>query len=129
MPNEHGYIDIFFEQFSIPALEAGEKHLMKKNGIALQESSIKKFVPIMAISVLNESTQNIKVFVNETDNKAFELPANSSRTLEGYPAWDITVQNIGDASIGSGEVKVTLINDLEQTSRYNAYAKAKGRGI
>lgn len=114
---------LFFKEFCIPAIAAGEQHILTKNGLKLSESSYKQFVPFLSISVLNKSTQDIKVFVNETDDNAFRLPPNSSRTLTGYPSWDITVQNLGAENINANEVFVTLINDLEQVSRYNASIK------
>jgi hypothetical protein len=114
---------LFFKEFSIPAIAPGEQHILTKNEVKLSESSYKQFVPFLSISVLNKSTQEIKIFLNETDDIAFRLPPNSSRTLTGYPAWDITVQNLGTENINANEVFVTLINDLEQVSRYNASIK------
>lgn len=118
---------LFFKEFSIPAIASGEQHIITKNELKLSESSYKQFVPFLSISVLNKSTQDIKVFVNETDDNAFRLPPNSSRTLTGYPSWNVTVQNLGAEDTLDNQIFVTLINDLEQVSRYNASVK-NGRG-
>lgn len=114
---------LFFKEFCLPAMAPGEQYTITKNGLKLSESSYKQFVPFLSISVLNKSTQDIKVFVNETDDNAFRLPPNSSRTLTGYPSWNVTVQNLGAENINANEIFVTLINDLEQVSRYNASIK------
>ena len=128
MPDVNGFIDIYFEEYILPNdLTAGEMVILTKNGFKLSDSSIKKFVPVVSISVLNKSTEEIKIIVGETENKSFRVPAKSSRSFDKYPCWDISVRNEGSLSVSKDEVFITLINDLEGVSRYNAYAKMKGR--
>lgn len=116
----------FIKEFIVPELLASEAKILKHNGVKLSESSYKEFIPFVSISVLNKSTENIKVFINETDDNAFRLTGNSSRSLSGVPAWNISVKNLGDSTIPEGDIIVTVINDLENTARYNAYAKGRG---
>jgi hypothetical protein len=119
-------MDVFIKEIALPAIPAGEQRILSFNGIKLSESSLKKFIPVLGIAVLNLSSENIKVFVNESPDNCMRLSGSSSRTLTGVPAWDITVQNLGVSPIADKGVVVTLFNDLEQVSRYNAYAKMRG---
>lgn len=119
-------MDVFMKEIALPAIPAGEQRILAFNGIKLSESSLKKFIPVLGIAVLNLSSENIKVFVNESPDNCMRLTGSSSRTLTGVPAWDITVQNLGVSPIADKGVVVTLFNDLEQVSRYNAYAKMRG---
>ena len=116
----------FIKEFIVPELPSGDAKILTHNGVKLSESSFKEFIPFVSISVLNKSTEDIKVFINETDDNAFRLTGNSSRTLTGIPAWNISVKNLGNYTIPEGDVIVTVINDLENTARYNAYAKGRG---
>jgi hypothetical protein len=116
----------FIKEFIVPELTPNEAKILKHNGVKLSESSYKEFIPFVSIAVLNKSTENIKVFINETDDNAFRLTGNSSRALTGIPAWNISVQNLGDTSIAEGDIIITVINDLENTARYNAFAKGRG---
>lgn len=116
-------IKVFIKEFSIPELTSGLQYTVKKGDIKLSESSFKSFIPFMSASVLNKSTEEIKIFLNETDDNAFRVPANSSRSITGVPIWDISVQNMSTNTIESGNIFITLINDVEQVGRYNAYEK------
>lgn len=119
-------MDVFLKEIVLPAIPAGEQRLLTYNGIKLSESSLKKFVPVLGISALNQSTEKIKVFVNESPDNCMRLSGNSSRTLTGVPAWDISVQNLSSNPIDAGAVVITVFNDLEQVSRYKAYSKLRG---
>jgi hypothetical protein len=116
----------FIKEFSVSELTPSEAKILKHGGVKLSESSYKEFIPFVSIAVLNQSSENIKVFINETDDNAFRLTGNSSRALTGVPAWNISVQNLGDSTIAEGDIIITVINDLENTARYNAYAKGRG---
>lgn len=115
----------FLKEFSVPELAAGTQTIIKKGEVKLSESSFTQFIPFMSASVLNKSTEEIKIFINETDDNAFRVPANSSRDITGVPIWNISVQNMGTNTISSGSVFVTLINDVEQVARYNAYERGQ----
>ena len=119
-------MDVFIKEIALPAIPAGEQRLLIYNGVKLSESSLKKFVPILGIAVLNLSTENIKVFINESPDNAFRLAGSSSRVITGVPAWDISVQNIGVGDIATSKIILTLFNDLEQVGRYKAYSKMRG---
>lgn len=119
-------MNVFLKEISLPEIPAGEQRTLLYNGIKLSESSLKKFVPVLGIAVLNQSTERIKIFINESPDNCMRLTGSSSRTITGVPAWDVSVQNLGINSIAAGDIVVTLFNDLEQISRYNAYAKLRG---
>ena len=118
-------IEPFIKEFIIPEVAANTQYPVTVKGRVFSESIYSKFVPFMSISVLNKSTEEIKVFINETDNNAFRLTPNSSRSLTGVPIWQITIVNTSDNTISANSIMVTVINDLEQVSRYNAYAKSR----
>lgn len=119
-------VDVIIKKFDIPAMAAGERYLIRHNGVVLSESSLtEKFVPFLGISVLNRSNEPIDVFLNNNDDSSFPVSGNAARSLNGVPAWDIGIINRGVNPITAGQISVTLINDLEQVSRYNAYAKVK----
>ena len=119
-------IDLILKEIEAGSIPAGSMDILKYNGEILQESKLKKFVPFVSISVLNNSSSDIKVVMNETTDNAFRLPPNASRTLSGYPIWDVRIENLSTTDISAGEVIVTVINDLENRARYNAYAKERG---
>jgi len=119
-------IKTVIKELPIPALSSGLQHIViypAVGGVRLSESSLKDFLPVMGISLINKSTNEIKVMLNDTDDNAFRVPGNSSRTLTGVPAYDITVQNVGSTSTTPGQVYITLFNDVEQVGRWNSYAK------
>lgn len=91
----------------------------------LSEGMPAMFVPCLGTAILNKSANNIKVFINETEDNAMRLTPNSSRGMEGIPIWDMSVRNLDAAEIAIGEIVVTNYNDMEQTSRYNASIKSK----
>jgi hypothetical protein len=119
-------IDVILKEIEAGAISPGSMDIITYGGEILQESKLKKFIPFVSISVLNNSSSDIKVVMNETTDNAFRIPPNASRTLSGYPIWDVRIINNGATDILSGEVIVTLINDLENRARYNAYAKERG---
>lgn len=125
MVNDKGNIEVLIKEFSVPALIVNEQYPVRYNGELLSESSLKKFVPFMAVSILNKSTEEVKVFVNLANDNAFRVPANSSRILSGFPCWDITVENIGSSPTNASEVFITVINDVEQVGRFNSYNKGR----
>lgn len=117
-------VKVFLREFKIPELPAGNQHIVTDAaGNKLSESVYKQFVPILEISVLNSSSYDIKVFVNEAVDSAIRLPPNSSRPISGFPMHDISVQNLGAGTIGANEVIITCLNDFEQIARYEAYLK------
>lgn len=119
-------IDVILKEIAADAINAGEMDIITYGGEILQESKLKKFVPFVSISVLNNSSCDIKIVMNETTDNAFRIPPNASRTLTGYPIWDVRIFNDDTTNIAAGEVVITLINDLENRARYNAYAKERG---
>jgi hypothetical protein len=118
--------DVFLKEFTFGEIAAGEQMPLEINGKLFSESVYKKFVPALAVTATNNSGNDIKVFVNQTNDNAFRLPPNSSRSLTSYPIWDITVQNLGETEIAANTVILTLVNDIEQVGRYKAYAKKGG---
>lgn len=114
---------LLLKEFGCPAIGAGETYIVGYNGLKLSESSLKDHLPALGIDILNKSAEEIKVFVNDTNDSAMRLPANSSRQMVGYPAHEIAIMNLGTAAIAAGSVVVTILNDLEQVSRYTAYTK------
>lgn len=119
-------IDTFIKEIRVPALAAGTQYPVTINGQIFSESIYKRFVPFMSIAVLNKSSEEVRVFINETNDNAFRLPANSSRSLTGVPIWQITVINEGTNTISADDVILTIVNDIEQVGRYNAYSKGRG---
>lgn len=119
-------MDVFLKEIVLPGLPAGGQKILTYRGLKLSESSLKKFIPALGIAVLNKSSENIKVFINESPDNCMRLTGFSSRGLTGVPAWDVSVQNLGANAIFAGDVVVTLFNDLEQVSRYKAYSKMRG---
>ncbi len=119
-------MDVFLKEISFPEIPAGGQRTLLYNGIKLSESSLKKFVPVLGIAVLNQSSERIKVFINESPDNAFRLTGSSSRVITGVPAWDISVQNLGVGDIAASQIILTLFNDLEQVGRYKAYSKMRG---
>jgi hypothetical protein len=119
-------IDVILKEIPVTGIAAHQTKILTYDGNILKESKLKKFVPFVSISVLNNSSETIKVVLNETNDNCFRVPANSSRNLEGYPIWDCQIVNLGATDIADDEVFVTLINDLENRARYNAYAKERG---
>jgi hypothetical protein len=114
---------LLLKEFACPAIGVGETYIVSYNGLKLSESSLKDHLPALGIDILNKSAEEIKVFVNDTNDSAMRLPANSSRQMVGYPAHEIAIMNLGTAAITAGSVVVTILNDLEQISRYAAYIK------
>jgi len=120
-------MDTILKEIVMGAIAPGTQAPVKFQGIKLSESSLKKFIPILGVMIYNQSTEDIRVFMNETNDNAVRLPGNSALPLSGVPMFDITVENL-DASetIAAGEVIITLFNDFEQVSRYDAWARKKG---
>lgn len=120
--NLQTFIKEFENKEVIPANDFWElQHHSRK----LSEGMPGVFVPCLGIAILNKSANNIKVFVNETEDNALRLTPNSSRGMEGIPIWDVSVRNLDAAEIAIEEIVVTIFNDMEQTSRYNASIKSK----
>ena len=116
------FIKEFVNTEAIPADDFWE---LQHNNKKLSEGMAAIFVPCLAIAILNKSANNIKVFINETEDNALRLTPNSSRGMDGLPIWDVSIRNMDDTEIAIGEVIVTIYNDMEQTSRYNASIKSK----
>lgn len=114
---------ILLKEFECPTIGAGETYIVSYNGLKLSESSLKDHLPALGIDILNKSAEEIKLFVNDTNDSAMRLPANSSRQMIGYPAHEIAIMNLGSNATTAGSVVVTILNDLEQISRYAAYLK------
>lgn len=120
-------VDVFIKEISnTVAIAANDAWYVEFAGSKLSEGLPARFVPVLAVSVLNKSANEIKVFVNESEDNSFRLPANSSRTIEGIPIWDIAIRDMDGVEIAIGDVALTLLNDLEQVGRYNAYSKGRG---
>ena len=119
-------IRTILKEFPIPTIVAGTQHHITHNGSTLEESSLKKFVPFVGVSVLNDSDEAIKISFNGSVDNCIRLPANSSRSITGYPIYEATVHNLGALDIPTDKVFVTFINDFEQVSRFNASEKQKG---
>jgi len=120
-------VDAFLKEFTFPAIGAGIQTPLTSGGLKLSESSYKQFVPVLGISVLNQSTCKIRVYINESPENSMRLSANGSRSLTGIPAWDVTVQNLDPTeTIPAGAVIVTIFNDLESISYYENYRKKRG---
>ena len=118
----------FLKEISNPVeIPASDVWYIEYNGVKLSEGLPAQFVPIVSVAALNNSSDNIKVFVNETEDNAYRVPSDASRAIAGIPIWDVAVRNMSAASaINAGEVVITLINDMEQVSRYNAFSKNRG---
>jgi len=119
-------IQTFIKTIKNPvAIAASGLWNVQHNGRKLSEGLPAHIVPVLAVSVLNKSSNDIEVFINEAADNSFGLSANSSRALEGVPAWDVSVRNMDAVEIAKDEISITLINDLEQTSRYNSSVKSQ----
>ena len=120
-------VNVFMKEIkNTVAIPASGSWCVTSSGLKLSEGMPAQFVPVLAVSVLNKSTSEIRVFANESTDVGFEVPANSSRTVSGVPIWNLNVVELDGVEIAIGDVGLTLINDLEQTSRYNAYSKGRG---
>ena len=119
-------LQTFIKEFPNPAAIAANNFWeIQINSRKLSEGMPGVFVPCLGTAILNKSANNIKVFINETEDNALRLTPNSSRGMEGIPIWDMSVRNLDAAEIAMGEIVVTNYNDMEQTSRYNASIKSK----
>lgn len=119
-------LNTFLKEFpNTEAIPADSFWEIQHNGLKLSEGMSAAFVPCLGMAVLNQSPNNIKVFINETEDNAFRLTPNSSRGIEGIPIWDISVRNLDAAEIAINKIVVTNYNDMEQTSRYNASIKTQ----
>ena len=119
---------VFLKEITMPAIAAGVQQLVEIGNRKLSESTLQKSLPALGVSILNESSNSIKVFVNEEPTNAFRVSPNASRGLSGVPFTDLSIENLGTTEIAEAEVTVTLINDFEQCRRYDE-AKNKGYTI
>lgn len=119
-------VKYFLKEFPNEAAIAADNFWeLQIGGRKLSEGMPAMFVPCLGTSILNRSANNIKVFINETEDNALRLTPNSSRSMEGIPIWDISVRNLDAAEIAIDEIVVTNYTDLEQMSRYNASIKTR----
>ena len=116
---------VILKEVVLPEIAAGDQHLLTIGGKKLSESTLQKTLPILGISVLNESAAQIKVFINEEETNAFRVAANASRGLSGIPFTDVSIRNMSIDTIAAEEITVTLLNDFEQCREYED-SKRKG---
>lgn len=116
---------VILKEVSMPAIVAGTAELVKIGGKKLSESTLQKSLPILGVSILNESSESIKVFINEEPTNAFRVSPNASRGLVGIPFNDLSIENLGALDIAAEDVTIALVNDFEQALLYES-AKRKG---
>jgi len=116
----------FIRKINAGAVAVSSTKLITVNNIKLSESQYRNFLPIMSVSVNNASLADIEILINETDEASFPVSAGASRTISGFPVMDLSVKNLSAVNaIAAGQVILTLLNDLEQCARWNAYEKTR----
>jgi hypothetical protein len=94
------------------------------DGKALSVSGLAQSLPILSMSLTNNSIQTVKVMLNGDENNSFYVPASGTQGISGYPITDIRLGNQGAVNIGVGELTVILMNDQTECLRYIQAVKA-----
>ena len=93
--------------FANSELSAGETQLID---LELDNSSIKKYLPLNNVNVQNNSGQNIEVIFNQNEQKKFFMPNGTIISFDEsvIPAVNyISIKNRGSTTITAGTVNIT----------------------
>lgn len=116
---------VLLYNLTCPIMNEGEQKTIKINGKPLMESGLANSLPILSLTVSNQSFTDIKVILNQADDSSFTVPSGGYMPFSGYPITDIAIRDIGTTNIAEGEVNLTLCNDMAECLRFYA-CKEKG---
>lgn len=74
-----------------------------------------KYAPFNSITITNDSSQNIKVYVNQNPTNSVFVPAGVIKTFDkkSYPAiWSATVENVGSSAISANEINIEVQKEV-----------------
>lgn len=119
-------VKVFIKSIELGAISAGASEIFKIGNKRLAESTLQKSLPVLGLNVANTSPCTIDVVINHDRSNFFRVSPNADRSLTGIPITDIEVFNISAVdNIASGQVLVTMFNDLEACKLYIEGIKAQ----
>lgn len=109
-PQQRSFLSGFKQVIEIPALVSGASLQYNSDNNAIIESGIKRYGWFNGLTVLNQSDQDVRIDLDYSINKSFQIPAGVQSNLSELMFESFNIFNVGAGNIATdGLVKVYLI--------------------
>lgn len=91
---------------SVPALTSNAVTVLD---LAPENSSAARYAPFNFVQVINNGSQDVEVYLNQSDESVLYVPANTIQTVDSSTApatRSIRVKNVGSGSTSANEVQI-----------------------
>jgi hypothetical protein len=81
----------------------------------IRASRQSKYAPFNRLKIINNSSYDIIIYINQDTNNAYVIPAGTIESInkESIPAlWSVKIENIGSGTIASGEVRLEVQKEI-----------------
>lgn len=108
----HELLISFRDINEIKEIHPQQPYRVEWEGKPLPDSTLAGSLPVLGMIVENNSDQDAAVYINGNRGKSFDVgKGGRERTISGFTISDIEIDNLGDAPIPRGSVKLTIFND------------------